>query len=254
MKNLRPLELNGIRITDLPAAELRQFMDVLLAKAAKPLHSALLITFNLDFLKISLEKRVFKDVCLNADYVIADGHGITSLLRRFYGKRIDRITGTDIFLTAMTICNEHGLRAALVGSSSEVQKKVVSRINKEYPNCKIVASVSPPYLFEENSEENLQLISALKSSAPDVLFLALGCPRQEIWLYRHKDEIGARINVGIGGVFDFFSGEKKCCPRPLQFIGLEWLWRLLHEPKRLYKRYLINDLPFYLKTFLKKGF
>ncbi len=85
------------------------------------------------------------------------------------------------------------------------------------------------------------------------MFLALGSPRQEIWLSKHKNEIGAIINVGVGSVFDYFSGKKKRCPKFLQRIKIEWLWRLLSEPNRLFKRYIINDIPFFLKTiFLKK--
>ena len=102
-------------------------------------------------------------------------------------------------------------------------------------------------LIKYNEEENNMVLQQLINSKPDVLFLALGNPRQELWLNKYKEQIGSKLNVGVGAVFDFYTGYKRRSPKLFQKLDLEWAWRLLQEPRRLSKRYLIQGIPFYIK-------
>ncbi len=208
--------------------------------------SSLIVTFNLDNLRISTINENFKNVCSQADIVVPDGIGVTSLLRIKHGVKSRRITGNDLFQFILSLSQFENLKYAFIGSTVNVLKIMESSITLNYPCIKEKLFYSPPIKFEESEKENKTLIDALLCFKPDILFLALGCPRQEIWLYENMNKIGAKINIGVGATFDFYSGIKKRAPVFLQKIGLEWLWRLMSEPTRLFQRYLIDDLPFFL--------
>ena len=139
------------------------------------------------------------------------------------------------------------MKIALVGSSNLAQQKIIKIIKEKFPNIKVVSTISPPFQFEKNESENKKVIDELIEAKPDVLFLSLGAPRQEYWIENYKNLIGTKLNVPVGAVFDYFSGEKTRAPKIFQAVGLEWFWRLLVEPKRLFNRYILNDIPFYFK-------
>ncbi len=237
------LTLNNIKIDAFNSVSVRNFIRKILIEK-KNQH---FITFNLDFLYNSFLNNDFQHICKNADYTSADGFGITSLIYLKYKKRIPRITGNDLFVIILEILDEISGSVALVGSNAEVQSKIKNKILNNYLNIKIKYSASPSYKFEENIAENISLWNDLKKANPDVLFLALGSPRQEYWLNRYLMETDIKIGMGIGAVFDFYSGAKKRSPVFIQKIGLEWFWRFCTEPKRLFKRYFLQDLPLYLK-------
>lgn len=241
-------DLNNIPIQDLSLQELRDFLQSQLLNETKPIQ---IITFNLDFLRTAVINDEFNSICKNGSLVVADGFGITSLIRFKYHKKIERVTGHDIFHELIRLSHKREIKIALLGSSKLVQNSVRAKIEQQFPACKIVSTLSPPHHFEKNKQMNDTVIAELKNAKPDILFVALGSPRQEIWINNYKDSIGAKINVGIGSVLDYYSGHKKRAPQFVQRIGLEWFWRMLSEPKRLSRRYLLNDLPFYFKTIKK---
>jgi len=236
------IKINNIKTIELLKEELVTILD--LGK------SSLLITFNLDFLRISYEDEKFKEVCKNAKLVLADGIGVTLLLRLKYGKTITRMTGNDIFNLMLEIANDKKLKLALVGSSQKSLDLLQTKLQKTFSYI-ILMTISPPLLFETRETDNNEVIDKLKSFKPDILIVALGCPRQELWLAENMGTINAAINVGVGAALDFYSGIKKRAPVILQKIGLEWLWRLFNEPKRLFRRYIVKDIPFYLKIFFR---
>jgi N-acetylglucosaminyldiphosphoundecaprenol N-acetyl-beta-D-mannosaminyltransferase len=183
--------------------------------------------------------------------ILPDGVSITSLIKLKYKKRVLRITGNDLFKLILDITNAIPLKIAFVGSTNEVIEKLKNKVSKDYPGCKIVAAISPSYYFENKEEENNAVLQQLINAKPDVLFLALRNPRTEFWLDKYKDQIGSKLNIGIGAAFDFYTGHKKRSPEIFQKLALEWAWRLFQEPKRLYKRYLIEGIPFYIKKSLQ---
>lgn len=228
----------------------RKIRDVLLENN-KP---QLWLTFNLDFLRIISEDKYFYNICKNSNIVLPDGAGILHLLRVYSNRRLKRITGNDILITVLELSFYIKIKAAFVGSTSEVISKLDKKIRKNFPNLIITETISPPLDFENDTNYNNNLVKQLKIARPDVLFMAIGTPRQEIWLYENMQEIGAKINVGVGAAFDFFTGEQKRSPKILQNLSLEWFWRLLHEPNRLFRRYIILDLPFFIKMYYKYKF
>jgi N-acetylglucosaminyldiphosphoundecaprenol N-acetyl-beta-D-mannosaminyltransferase len=245
---LYSLDLDGIQIRSTNLTELRSYLLNSIVNLGK---SQIIVTFNLEFYRNALINKGFYSVCQNADLVIPDGISIIRLLKLKYKKRVTRITGNEIFGLILSISNEIPIKIAFVGSSSQVIENLKNKVSIDYPGCKIVAAISPPYHFENNVEENNKVLQHLINSKPDVLFLALGNPRQELWLNRYKDQIGSKLNIGVGAVFDFYTGHKRRSPEVFQKLALEWAWRLFQEPRRLFKRYLIEGIPFYIKKSLQ---
>ena len=242
------LDLDGIQIRSTNLTELRSYLLNSIVNLGK---SQIIVTFNLEFYRNALINKDFYSVCQNADLVIPDGISIIHLLKLKYKKKVTRITGNEIFDLILSLGNEIPLKIAFVGSTSQVIENLKSKVSINYPGCKIVAAISPSYFFENKEEENNKVLQQLVNSKPDVLFLALGNPRQELWLNKYKEQIGSKLNVGVGAVFDFYTGHKKRSPELFQKLALEWAWRLFQEPRRLFKRYLIEGIPFYIKKSLQ---
>jgi N-acetylglucosaminyldiphosphoundecaprenol N-acetyl-beta-D-mannosaminyltransferase len=245
---LYSLDLDGIQIRSTNLTELRSYLLNSIVNLGK---SQIIVTFNLEFYRNALINKNFYSVCQNADLVIPDGISIIHLLKLKHKKRVTRITGNEIFDLILSLGNEIPLKIAFVGSTSQVIENLKSKVSINYPGCKIVAAISPSYFFENKEEENNKVLQQLVNSKPDVLFLALGNPRQELWLNKYKEQIGSKLNVGVGAVFDFYTGQKRRSPELLQKLALEWAWRLFQEPRRLFKRYLIEGIPFYIKKSLQ---
>jgi N-acetylglucosaminyldiphosphoundecaprenol N-acetyl-beta-D-mannosaminyltransferase len=245
---LNSYDLDGIRILSSDLVELRSVLLNSLTNSGK---SEQIITFNLEFYRNALLNKDFYSICQNADMVIPDGISIIHLLKLKYHKRLTRITGNDLFELILGICNEIPLKIAFVGSTEKVIRKLKKKVLKDFPGCKIAAAISPPYFFEKNEEENNKVLQELVNSKPDILFLALGNPRQEFWLNKYKEQIGSKLNIGVGAVFDFYTGQKRRSPKLFQNLALEWAWRVFQEPRRLSKRYLIQGIPFYIKKSLQ---
>ncbi len=243
--------INDIVVKSTTISNLSKEISCLIS--SKEQKSKQIITLNTDFLRISYLDKDFKDICTNNCIVVPDGIGVILLLFLRYHKKIDKITGCDLFDICLTFANTNKLKIALVGSTVKTHSILSDKIKKEFPSI-VLKTISPVFEFETIPKLNNEVINELKIFCPDILFVALGCPRQEKWIHTYKDLIGAKINIGVGAVFDFYAGTKKRAPKFVRTIWLEWFWRLLHEPRRLFKRYIILGLPFFIKTSLQQIF
>ena len=239
--------LDDIPICSKSSFEIRTILESLLLNHVG---NYLIVTFNTDFLRISSADSNFKSICQNSYMVVPDGIGITFLVWLKYRAKISRITGSDLFNICFDIADKFSLRIALVGSSKETLSRLEIISRQKWSNA-IVFTVSPPYKFENNNESNTEVINSLRDFKPDILLVSLGCPRQEKWIFANQKFIGATVGIGVGSVFEFYSGKTKRAPLLIQKFGFEWLWRFAHEPVRLGKRYIFLDLPFFIKSALK---
>lgn len=220
----------------------------------RPESNELLITFNLDFYQNTEKFPYFREICRNAPFVFPDGYGIIQLLKIKQGITAERITGHMLFEILLDLANELKLRVAFAGATADSLDKTVKRVSSNYPDLVICEAISPPEYFEEDEAQNEKVINILSNCQPDILFVALGSPRQEMWLDRNKELIAAKINIGLGSVFDYYGGSKKRSPQFMQRAGLEWMWRLINEPARLTRRYIINNIPFFIRKYLSIKF
>ena len=184
----------------------------------------------------------FQHILNNAQIATPDGMPLAKAIKWLYKIDQPRVAGMDLIQDLFKSCEEKKLSIYLYGTTNEVLSKMLSNIKKMYPNLNICGYKSPPFriLSEDEKEDVVNEINTLN---PDFVFLALGCPKQERWMSEHKDKIKSCM-VGLGGAFEVYSGVKKRSPKWMQDYSLEWLYRLILEPKRLWKRYFVTNSMF----------
>lgn len=206
----------------------------------------LINTINAHSYNVAQEDSLFAEALKNGDYLIPDGQSIVwaSKLMRGVKSPKERISGWDLFEFEMEMLNKKGGKCFFMGSSNKVLDLIEKKAVEAYPNIQ-VESYSPPFKLEFSEEENKDIISRINESNPDLLWIGMTAPKQEKWAYSHWNELDINCHCGtIGAVFDFFAGTKKRAPKLMQRIGLEWLYRLCSEPKRMWRRYIVGNLLF----------
>ncbi len=162
-------------------------------------------------------------------------------LSRFYGfKHVERVYGPDLMLAVCERSVAMGWKHFFYGGANGVPEQLSNKLQKRFPGLKVVGTYSPPFrpLTPEEDEEVIQMIN---NANPDIVWVGLSTPKQELWMAEHVGRLTAPVLIGVGAAFDFLSGRKPQAPRWIQRSGFEWLFRLLTEPRRLWKRYLINN-------------
>ncbi|WP_345985240.1 WecB/TagA/CpsF family glycosyltransferase [Sulfurimonas sp. HSL-1656] len=185
----------------------------------------------------------FGAVVNNADIATPDGMPIAKAMKLLYGIEQDRVAGMDLLPDLMGECEKRGKSVFLYGSTDEILEKIVVRAKQELPNLTIDA-YSPPFRTL-SPEEKEEIVSRINAKNPGFVFVALGCPKQEKWMAEHLGSIDSCM-IGLGGSFEVYAGVKTRAPDWMQKYSLEWLYRLIQEPGRLWKRYLTTNIPFIL--------
>lgn len=211
----------------------------------------LINTINAHSFNISKKDENFQHALKNSDVLIPDGISIVIAMKLLLGRNIKKIAGADLFYFEMNRINSRKGKCFFLGSNDEVLKKIKERAVKEFPNVTI-EYFSPPYRSQFYEDENKKMIELISNYEPDVLFVGMTAPKQEKWTYSQYDLIKAGHICCIGAVFDFYAGTKKRAPRWMIGIGLEWLYRLFKEPKRLWRRYVIGNVVFLIHIFKEK--
>lgn len=178
--------------------------------------------------------------CVNsADLIVADGKPISFIQRLKKHKNAKQVRGQDLMENVCYVAEQENLIIGLYGSSSKILGQVKFNLLEKYPNLKIGYSYSPP--FKELTEDELNAdYLAINEAKVDILFVGLGCPKQEKWMFQAKNHILC-VSLGVGAAFDFISGNKKHAPKFFQYFYLEWFYRFLTEPRRLFVRYFKHN-------------
>lgn len=204
----------------------------------------LINTINAHSYNTALQDSVFAEALQQGDVLIPDGASIVLALRFLKHRKIERIAGWDLFLYEMNRLNQKGGTCFFLGSSEDTLRKIKIKATRLYPNI-IVETYSPPYKQEFTEEENKQMINAVNRINPDLLWIGMTAPKQEKWAYAHLKDLEVNGPIGtIGAVFDFFAENIQRAPQWWQEHGLEWLFRLIKEPKRMWRRYIIGNTLF----------
>ena len=197
---------------------------------------------------------LFSEALQKGDVLIPDGISIVKACRFLNAKSQpkERIAGWDLFVYEMEKLNRVGGKVMFLGSSDAVLNLIRQRVAEKYPKIE-VDTYSPPYKPEFSDEDNAAMISAINHSNPDLLWIGMTAPKQEKWAYTHLDRLDVHCHIGtIGAVFDFFAGTVKRAPERWQRVGLEWLYRLLSEPRRMWRRYFIGNAKFIYYIMVEK--
>ena len=231
--------------------------------ASLPDGKLLINTINAHSFNTAKNDKLFAEALTNGDVLIPDGVSIVKACKWIKAKSQpkERVAGWDLFAFEMEHLEQCGVRSEecgvdnsklggrqltvmFMGSSQKVLDLIVKRAAVDYPHLKVV-TYSPPYKPEFSDEDNKAIIDAINAANPDLLWIGMTAPKQEKWTYSHWKELNIHCHVGtIGAVFDFFAGTVERAPMWWQEHGLEWLYRLLKEPKRMWRRYIIGNALF----------
>ncbi|MEI2369146.1 WecB/TagA/CpsF family glycosyltransferase [Niallia circulans] len=203
-----------------------------------------IVTCNVDHIVQLSNDLEFQEVYRKADIKVADGVPIVWASKLLMSPIKQKISGSDILPVLGEEFEKNNYKIFFLGSAEGVAEKAKLNLQKVYPKLNIVKCYSPPYGFENNKIENDKIIKIIKETSPDILFVGLGAPKQEKWIYKYYKDYQVPLSIGVGGTFDLLAGNLKRAPLIFQKYGLEWFWRLCQEPKRLWKRYLIDDSKF----------
>lgn len=188
----------------------------------------------------------FKKALQTSDVLLPDGVGVVYAARLLAGKQIKKIAGADLHLLLLELLNKKNGRCFYLGASLATLDLIKKRLKREYPNIS-VETYSPPFKKHFTDQDNQEMYDAINKFSPDVVFVGMTAPKQETWIYHNHNNINTKVICGIGAVFDFYAETKK---RPSQWMincGLEWLGRLITDPRRLWKRYLVYNGVFMYK-------
>lgn len=219
-------------------------MQELLAQLSKK--GGMVVTPNVDHLVRLQKDPEFHQVYRHSDYVVCDSK-ILMQASRFLGQPVrEKISGSDLFPAFYTYyANDPDMRIFLLGGPPGVAKEAQARINTKVGRAIVTDTYCPPFGFEHSFEENEQIINRINESGATVLAIGVGSPKQEKWVFHHRHQLpNIKIFLAVGATINFEAGHVARSPQWISEAGLEWLYRLLSEPKRLWKRYLVDDLPF----------
>ncbi len=191
----------------------------------------------------------FRAVVNGASLVVPDGRPLYWVLRLLRIDQATHIRGSDLMLG---ICREaafRGVPVGLYGGSLESMEGFHAFLSREFPSMQIACAISPPFRPLEDAEDK-EFVDCINASGARILFVGLGCPKQEMWMAAHQNCLNC-VMVGIGAAFDFYGGKKREAPSWLQRLGMEWFFRLLNEPNRLWRRYAVYNTMFLLQVMPK---
>lgn len=225
------IKIDAIRMPEAVAA-LRGWID------EAPLQCRYVVTPNVDHTVLLQENPALRDSYQDADLILADGHPIVWASKFLRQPIPERVPGSELVPALFDSYDQGGrLRVFLLGAMPGVGAVAAKNIHHQWPNVETVGVYSPPLGFENNPEENNNILGRIALVQPDVLIVGLGAPKQEIWVNQHRQAIRAKTALCVGATIDFLAGEQKRAPAWMQKSGIEWLHRMCSQPKRLVKRY-----------------
>jgi N-acetylglucosaminyldiphosphoundecaprenol N-acetyl-beta-D-mannosaminyltransferase len=198
-------------------------------------------TPNVDYVIQSGRDPVFRKAINEANLRVPDGMWIIYSSRLAGRSLRGTVTGRLMVPRFADYCAAKGLTLGLIGAGPGVAQAAAAKLKGDYPGLLIVHAITPPKPFVVGSPEDVAIVAALKADRPALLFVALGAPRQEVWMNAHAAELAPTVLIGVGAALDVVSGKVREAPHWMTRIGLEWLFRLAQEPRRLSRRYLWDD-------------
>lgn len=200
------------------------------------------VTPNVDHI-VQLERdEELKRVYENASLILTDGKPLIWISNWYKTPIKEKISGSDLFPRVCDLAAKKGYTMYLLGAAKGVAAKAANNLMNKYKGLNIVGTYSPPFGFEKDKAELKKIESQIQDVHPDILIVGLGCPKQEKYMYHHCKELGVPISFGLGASIDFEAGNIKRAPKWMSEHGLEWLYRITQDPKRLAKRYLLDDM------------
>jgi N-acetylglucosaminyldiphosphoundecaprenol N-acetyl-beta-D-mannosaminyltransferase len=229
---------------DIDNYSLSEAVDIIIYHASYVKTPQYIVTPNAHHLVMLQRDKLFREIYRNAFLSVPDGVPLLWVANLQNTPLQGRVNGTDLFQRLCAASADQGLSVFLLGGRPGAAELAVEVLKQKNPQLKIAGTYCPPYGFEADSRELAKINQIIKAAAPDLLFVGLGAPKQEKWMAANYQELGVPISVGIGVSFELVGGVVKRAPKWMQQAGLEWFYRFLVEPQRLFKRTIIVSLIF----------
>ena len=231
------MKFMNTEIDNLTMQETLQAIDRLIQED----RSTYVVTPNVDHIVQLETSKELQAVYENASLILTDGKPLL-WIAKWYGTPIkEKISGSDLFPLLCDMAAKKGYKMFFLGAAEGVAAKAAENLSNKFKGLQVVGTYSPPFGFEKNQDEIDKIKAMIKEAAPHILIVGLGCPKQEKFMYHHCKELGVPISFGLGASFDFEAGNIKRAPRWMSNHGLEWLFRITQDPKRMFKRYIVKD-------------
>ncbi len=241
MKNTDNVNILGVPISNVNYSEAIKFITDFLSNNQG---FCKIYTPNVDFIMKAQKDINFMNVLNMVDLSVPDGKPLI-WASRFLGYPLkEKISGSTLFFRICEIAEENHIKIFLLGGLPGAAEEASKRLQNKYGNI-VSGYYCPDYGFEKCKDEIQNIINILKKSNSDLLVVGFGAPKQEFFIHQYKDLYRIPVSIALGGTIDFASGIRKMSPELLKDLGMGWLWRLIHEPKRLWRRYLIEDMKFF---------
>lgn len=201
-----------------------------------------IVAINVDVVMKIEKDSYLKKITDNADMVLVDGKPLVWVSKLHKKEVKAKISGSDLVPLLCSRAAEKGYSIFIIGGKDGVAEQAKTNLERDLPGINIVGTYAPPIGFEKDTDELEKINSLISEAAPDILVSCFGCPKQEKWIYENYQNYNATVSVCAGATVDFLAGNVKRAPKWMSEHGLEWFYRFLCEPKRLFKRYFVNDV------------
>ncbi|WP_320129928.1 WecB/TagA/CpsF family glycosyltransferase [uncultured Sphaerochaeta sp.] len=238
--NAGVFNLLGIPILNIT---MQQALDLLFSSLGPQSKTQEIHFVNAHCINVAAKQAQYLEILQNAKAIFPDGTGIRKAGDTLGTPIIDNVNGTDMFPLLCERCAAEGKTLYLLGAGPTIAQKTAQWAN-DHAKKAIVAGYQDGF-FSKGEEPNV--ISRINASKADFLLVAMGVPRQELWIHEQRDLLTVPVSMGVGGLFDFYSGSIARAPTWMRKIGIEWVWRLIMEPRRMWKRYVIGNAEFLLR-------
>ncbi|MGE8486274.1 MAG: WecB/TagA/CpsF family glycosyltransferase [Pseudomonas sp.] len=238
---MKTQELFGVPIATATFKEAVQHL--ILDAHSKEKKAKVVVTPNVDHVVMLDRRPEIKSIYLKADYFFADGWPIV-FASNILNKRIpERVTGADLMPELLLLANNSKMKVFIVGGFPGEESNIYSKLKQLYPDVNL-SIYSPANGFKNGSQDSDKIIEQINFKRPDMVFVCIGYPRQEVWAIQNKELLQANLVLCVGAALDFIVGKVKRAPITVRKLKMEWLWRLLSDPKRLWRRYILEDTKF----------
>jgi exopolysaccharide biosynthesis WecB/TagA/CpsF family protein len=229
-------------------------VDLIVDYTRRKDRSRYVCTGNLDHLAMLERDSEFVRVYHQADLVLADGAPVlwlSNLSCRETPLR-ERVAGSDLFWELAQASQAHGLRLFFLGGRPGAAERAADAVKARHPGAVICGMHCPPHETFDTADVQKQILGEIRAASPDILFVAFGAPKQEKWIRKNLDRLGVPVSIGVGGTLEMAGGNVRRAPVWMRKVGLEWAFRFIQEPMRLFRRYFLTDVPFLLRAYVRE--
>lgn len=235
--NKKVLDFLGIRINNMTAQEILDYVDYCIERRTP----CQIVGINVDQAIRVIEDKYSHKIFDNAEIVFTDGKPIMWMAKWLKRPIVEKVSGPDLMCLLCERASKRHYKIFLLGCAEGVAANAARKLEKDYPGLQCVGTYSPPFGFEKDYGEIEKIVKMLRESNADQLFVGMGSPKQDIFIYENMDKYQIPVSYSMGAAIDFVGGNVKRAPKWMSDMGLEWFHRMMQDPKRLAKRYLVDD-------------